>query len=112
MRHSRLRGSVAEADIADGLADDSLATVIKGEIADLKKSDSVKEYADAIDKLKGLKNAVPFEGDNTWLSGMKNKDAKEVIQEAKNDGTEAGLLRVMDIIDTITAKTRQNLCIS
>jgi len=42
----------AEADIEDGIADESLGRVLKQEIASLKKLPAAKEYMDAGDKLR------------------------------------------------------------
>ena len=97
----------AEADIEDGIADESLATMIKRDIAALRKVDNVKDYIDALDKLKGLRLVKPFQGDNTALSGMSDKEAADILAKADKDGTRKALDKISGIVDTITARTRQ-----
>ena len=100
----------AEADIEDGLADESLARVINSEITALKRTgEEINEYTESQDKLKSLRNAKPFVGDNTWLSGMKDSEAEKIVADAKADGTEPALLAISKMIDAITSKARQNL---
>jgi hypothetical protein len=50
----RLRRELREAqgDIEDGIADESLARAIQADIAQLKKTANVKDYADAMDELR------------------------------------------------------------
>jgi hypothetical protein len=57
----------AEGDIEDGIADESLARAIKQDIAQLRQVANVKEYMDALDKLKALRLVKPFQGDNTGI---------------------------------------------
>lgn len=97
----------AEADIEDGIADESLASVIRNEIARLRKERSVKDYADTIDRLKALRLVKPFEGDNTALSGMSDAKARQVIAEAEKSGKRAALDKISGIINQITARTRE-----
>jgi hypothetical protein len=97
----------AEADIEDGIADESLARGLKSDIAQIRKQQNVKDYAEALDKLKGLRLVKPFNGDNTALSGMSNKEAADIIAKADKDGTRAKLDKVSGIVDAITQRTRQ-----
>lgn len=97
----------AEADIEDGVADESLATMIRNEIAQLRKLDPVKDYANALDKLKGLRVIKPFTGDNTALSGMSNAESKAILDKIDANGTRKALDKISAIVDTITSKTRQ-----
>lgn len=97
----------AQADIEDGIADESLAVLIKQEIAQLRKLPNVKDYAEALDKLKALRLVKPFRGDNTALSGMSDKEAKAILDKADKDGTRKALDKVSSIVDAITSRTRQ-----
>src|SRR5687768_10716393 len=97
----------AEADIEDGIADESLARMIKQELAQLRKLPNVKDYVDALDKLKALRLVKPFQGDNTALSGMSDKEAKSILDKATKNGTAKALERVSSIVDAITSRTRQ-----
>lgn len=74
---------LAEADIDDGLADESLGRMLKQDIAKLNKMASVRDYLDTVDKLRALRNVKPFVGDNTALSGMSNAEATAIIAKAK-----------------------------
>jgi hypothetical protein len=51
---------------------------------------NVKEYMDALDKLKAPRLVKPFQGDNMALSGMSNADAAAVL--AKSTQTALGRL--------------------
>lgn len=95
-----------EADVEDGIADQSAVEVLNGEITALRKNQSVKDYAAAIDMLKALQPIKPFQGDNTALSGMSNAKAAEIIAKTKQDGTFEALEKVSTAVDTITARTR------
>lgn len=99
---------LAEADIDDGLADESLGRMLKQDIAKLKKMASVRDYLDTVDKLRALRIVKPFNGDNTALSGMSNTEAAAIIAKAKKDGTEKALAGISGMVDThITTKTRE-----
>lgn len=89
----------AEADIEDGIADESLGRVLKQEIAALKQTPAVREYVNAVDKLRALSGVKPFEGDNTALSGMSNAESAKIISEAKKRGREKALERVSALVD-------------
>lgn len=97
----------AEADIEDGIADESLARMIKNELAQLRRVQNVKDYTEALDKLKALRLVKPFEGDNTALSGMSDAEAKAILAKADKDGTRKALDAVSALVDTITSRTRQ-----
>jgi hypothetical protein len=97
---------LAEADIEDGTADESLGRILTAELAKLRKLANVHDYLKASDKLRGLRSVQPFDGDNTALSGMSNDEAKAVIAKAQGNGTEAALQRISKMVDAITAKTR------
>jgi hypothetical protein len=97
----------AEGDIEDGIADESLARAIKQDIARLRQVANVKEYMDALDKLKALRLVKPFNGDNTALSGMSNAESAAVLAKIDANGTRKALERVSAIIDAITSATRQ-----
>lgn len=97
----------AEADIEDGIADESLAVGLKSDIAQVRRNLNVRDYTQAIDKLKGLRLVKPFQGDNTALSGMSDKEAADIIAKADKNGTRAALDKISSIVDTITQRTRQ-----
>lgn len=97
----------AEADIEDGLADESLVRMVKGDIARLKKMASVTDYMDALDKLKALRLVKPFVGDNTALSGMSNDESKAILAKIDANGSRKALERISAIVESITSKTRQ-----
>lgn len=97
----------AEADIEDGIADESLARMIKNELAQLKRLPNVKDYTEALDKLKALRLVKPFQGDNTALSGMSDKEAKAILAKADQNGTRKALDSVSALVDSITSRTRQ-----
>lgn len=97
----------AEADIEDGIADESLGRMIKQEIAQLKKMASVTNYIDAVDKLRALRNVKPFEGDNTALSGMSNAESKAILAKIDGNGSKRAMERISALVDSITSKTRQ-----
>ncbi|MFA7269949.1 MAG: LPD38 domain-containing protein [Sterolibacterium sp.] len=97
----------AESDIEDGIADESLAEVLKADITKLQRDKDVRDYSNAVDQLKALKNAKPYEGDNTALSGMSNAKATEIIAKAKQDGKGEALEKISMQVDAITASTRQ-----
>jgi hypothetical protein len=97
----------AEADIEDGIADESLVRAINSDLARVRQLPNVKDYADAIDKLKALRLVKPFQGDNTALSGMSDAQAKAVLAKIDANGTRKALERVSSLVDAITSKTRQ-----
>lgn len=97
----------AEADIEDGVADESLATMINRELAQIRKLEPVKNYASALDKLKGLRVIKPFTGDNTALSGMSDAQSKAILAKIDANGTRKALDKISAIVDTITSRTRQ-----
>lgn len=98
---------VAEADIDDGLSDESLGRMLKQDIAKLKKMANVRDYLDTVEKLRALRIVKPFNGDNTALSGMSNAEADAIIAKAKRQGKEKALTGIASMIDTITTKTRE-----
>jgi hypothetical protein len=89
----------AEADIEDGIADESLARAIQGDIARLKQTASVKDYADTLDELRALRLVKPFQGDNTALSGMSNAEAAAVLAKIDANGTRKALERISALVD-------------
>lgn len=97
----------ADADVEDGLADESLVRMVKGDIARLKKMASVTDYIDALDKLKALRLVKPFMGDNTALSGMSNAESKTILAKIDANGSRKALERISAIVESITSKTRQ-----
>lgn len=97
----------AQADVEDGIADESLVRGLQSDIAQIRQQQNVKDYAEALDKLKTLRLVKPFNGDNTALSGMSNDKAKAILAKADKDGTRAKLDKVSAIVDAITARTRQ-----
>lgn len=97
----------AEADIEDGIADESLAVAIKRDIAQLKKVQNVADYTESLEKLKALRLVKPFQGDNTALSGMSDAEAKAILAKIDANGTRKALERVSALVDDITSKTRQ-----
>jgi hypothetical protein len=97
----------AEADIEDGIADESLATGLKNDIAQVRQNQNVRDYTAALDKLKALRLVKPYQGDNTALSGMSNAEAKAIIDKADKDGTRKALDKISGIVDDITTATRQ-----
>ena len=99
----------AEADVEDGLADQTLVDMTKSEIAALRKEQAVRDYSTAIDRIKALQSIKPFVGDNTALSGMSDTKAEDVIAKARQGGSIEALERVSAAVDAITAKTRQIL---
>ena len=97
----------AQADVEDGIADESLVRGLQSDIAQVRQQQNVKDYAQTLDKLKALRLVKPFKGDNTALSGMSDKQAKDIIAKADKNGTRAKLDKVSAIVDSITARTRQ-----
>jgi hypothetical protein len=97
----------AEGDIEDGIADESLARAIKQDIAQLRKVANVRDYMDALEKLKALRLVKPFQGDNTALSGMSDAESKAILGKIDANGTRKALERISAIIDGITSATRQ-----
>jgi hypothetical protein len=97
----------AEADIEDGIADESLAVAIKSDIAQVRRAQNVKDYTAALEKLKGLRLVKPFEGDNTALSGMSDAESEAILAKADANGTRKALDRISGIVDAITLATRQ-----
>lgn len=97
----------AEADIEDGIADESLARGLKSDIAQIRRNQNVKDYSEALDKLKGLRLVKPYKGDNTALSGMSDKEAADILAKADKDGTRHKLDKVSGLVDAITQRTRQ-----
>ncbi len=100
--------SSAERDVEVGDADDSLVAVISQEIAKLEEEKVVQDYIEARSAHRRLRNAKPFEGDNTWLSGMKTEDAiayRTGLNPAKRLKYEA----LAKKWDKIISKTRQTL---
>jgi hypothetical protein len=97
----------AEADIEDGIADESLAVGLKSDIAQVRRSQNVKDYTQALDKLKALRLVKPYQGDNTALSGMSNAEAQAILDKADKDGKRKALDKISGIVDAITTATRQ-----
>lgn len=97
----------AESDVEDGVADDSLVAILKTDLAALKNDKDVKIYINAVDRLKALKTARPYKGDNTALSGMSDAKAKSVISNAKQDGKDKALNSISQRVDAITNATRK-----
>ncbi len=97
----------ADADIEDGIADESLATAIKRDITQLKQSQNVRDYTGALEKLKALRLVKPFQGDNTALSGMSDAQAKAILDKIDANGTRKALEKVSALVDRITSATRQ-----
>lgn len=97
----------AQADVEDGIADESLVRGLQSDIAQIRRQQNVKDYAEALDKLKALRLVKPFKGDNTALSGMSNDQAKAILDKADKNGTRAKLDKVSSIVDSITQRTRQ-----
>lgn len=108
-RYAKLRRDLrnALADIEDGVADETLAEVIREEIDKLKWDKQVADYIEVADKLRALRGIKPFEGDNTALSGMSNAEAAAVVDKARKNGHEEALRRVSAIVDSITDQTRR-----
>ena len=97
----------AEADIEDGIADESLGRMLNQELANLRRVQAVKDYTSAIEKLRGLRLVKPFQGDNTALSGMSDAKAKAVLAKIDANGTRKALEKISAIVDGITSATRQ-----
>ena len=71
--------AAAERDVEAGDADDSLIAVINDELESLRDEPIVGKYIKARDKHRKLRNAQPFGGDNTALSGMSNEAAETLL---------------------------------
>ncbi|MBP7517794.1 MAG: hypothetical protein KA768_08160, partial [Desulfobulbus sp.] len=71
--------AAAKHDVETGEADDSLLMVLNQEMGEVKADPVVQEYERARARHEGLKKVQPFEGDNTWLSGMKTDKADEFL---------------------------------
>lgn len=102
----RMRSS--EADIEDGLADESLRRVMEDDMrALMRDSQDVRDYTRAVETLRGLERIEPYQGDNTALSGMSDEKAAEIIEAARRSGRQEALDRVAGMVDEITTKTRE-----
>lgn len=97
----------AQADIEDGIADESLGRMLQSDLSKLQKLQTVRDFTKATDKLRGLRNVKPFVGDNTALSGMSNAESKAILAKIDGNGTRKALDKISTLVDAITSKTRQ-----
>lgn len=72
--------AAAKHDVETGEADDSLLVVLGQELDEMTASQTVQEYVKTRARHEGLKKVKPFDGDNTWLSGMKDDEAKAFMR--------------------------------
>ena len=72
--------AAAKHDVETGEADDSLLVVLGQEMDEMIANQTVQEYVKTRARHEGLKKVKPFDGDNTWLSGMKDDEAKAFMR--------------------------------
>ena len=72
--------AAAKHDVEAGEADDSLLVVLGQEMDEMIANQTVQEYVKTRARHEGLKKVKSFDGDNTWLSGMKDDEAKAFMR--------------------------------
>lgn len=96
----------AKREYENGTVDDSAIDIIQNKLAKLRKDDAVKEFSALRDEIRLLRTTKPFAGDNTALSGVSTKEAKDYLSGLPADKRKA-YESLAKKVDAINKETRQ-----